>query len=145
MKKVSEDTIKKCIDDSFDQVKIPEGMEERLIKKIDSFPQIVEDKGGKKLIFRLFNSYASIAVAASIIVAASITLTLLLKTKETQTGLAVDTCRSVEEVYSETERALTMISDAISIGVDKVDNSRNSIAKSVNTLDRYINFENEEK
>lgn len=138
--KREEDEIKKIIDESYSGIKVPEGLEQRLSSKIDTWASEAEDAPETKMKpIRFTRNFwvRTLSVAASL--AILITGTFLMVPKQTHNPVMIaDTCTSVEDAYSEAQYALTCISKAFGKGMGAIEETTGTFSKTVSAANKYV-------
>ncbi|MFA5324946.1 MAG: hypothetical protein WC305_02130 [Bacteroidales bacterium] len=136
---MKKDEIKKILDNYYEEVKVPEGLKERLISTIDQLAQqeVVSSSTTKhkKIIFRpvLWRALAAAAVVALIVI-----FSINIPSDKNNNIFIADTYTDVNEAYRETTKALLYISASFNKGIDKVNESSETIAKSTTVVNKHI-------
>ena len=136
---MKKDEIKKILDNYYEEVKVPEGLKERLTSTIDMLAQqeVVSSSKTthKKIIFRpvLWQALAAAAVVALIVI-----FSINIPSDKNNNIFIADTYTDVNEAYKETTKALLYISESFNKGLDKVNESSETIAKSTMVVNKHI-------
>lgn len=133
--------LKKLVDSEFEKVGVPAGLEDRLSATIDSLASegsAVSERDGStrqnvhRTDFNPARKWISIAASVAILAVAG---SLFAIRSDRDSARLADTCRTPEEAYAETERALQMMSDAYGKGMKHVNASASRIIETQKTIE----------
>ena len=148
---MNDEKLRKLIDGEFRDVKVPEGLEDRLSATIDSLASKEEAASGRdaasrpKAARKAFSpSKRWISIAATVAIVAVSAGLAVIGVQRRNNQLA-DTCRTADEAYVETERALQMVSSAYNRGMKQVDASVIKMAETQETVEKQLTLKNNEK
>lgn len=127
----SDNELKNLIDKEYEKVNIPEGLEDRLSAKIDAMAE-------ERHPFAPAARWISIAAALAIV---AVSATLIATHSGGENVRLADTCQTPDEAYAETEKALSMISDAYGKGMKHVEAQASKVGESNATIKKelYLN------
>ncbi len=131
------DKMKETIDRYYEQIEVPADLETRLSATIDALAAEEEEAaqpamkmhGKLRLVLRL----ASVAACVALIVTVAVTIPYGKK----ESVVLADTFTNVDDAYRETERVLLYVSQVMNKGIQKVDETSQSVSKA-NNLNKYI-------
>ncbi len=136
---MKEDNLKKIIDGEYENIPVPEGLEECLSAKIDSLAAATSKEPVSPMSDRVrkvaFSPVAKwISIAAAIIIVAGTSFIFL---KESEPKY---TCATVEEAKIESCKAFQMIAEAMDFGMQKAAESARVINKANTIVEKQIRF-----